>query len=108
VATPDTLTVIRARERLLAKLIRLDSVTRLHLQRSRELLQLLAGDRFPRRPLRPVPRDPSEVSPSGTGIKVIARIRLADLPAVRRLLDIREGEKEQARTRIFGPRVKPA
>ena len=47
----------------------------------------------------------SEVSPSGTGIKVIARIRLADLPAVRRLLDIREGEKEQARTRIFGPRV---
>ena len=47
----------------------------------------------------------SEVSPSGTGIKVIARIRLADLPAARRLLDIPEGEKEQARTRTFGPRV---
>lgn len=47
----------------------------------------------------------SEVSPSGTGIKVVARIRLADLPAARRLLDIPEGEKEQARTRTFGTRV---
>jgi Virulence-associated protein E len=47
----------------------------------------------------------SEVSPSGTGIKVVARIRLADLPAARRLLDIPEGEKEQARTLTFGTRV---
>jgi hypothetical protein len=37
-------------------------------------------------------------------IKCIARIRLADLPAARKLLGIAEGDEEQARTRTFGLR----
>jgi hypothetical protein len=36
---------------------------------------------------------------------IVARIKLADLPAARRLLDIREADKEQARTRVFGERA---
>ena len=47
----------------------------------------------------------AEVSPSGTGIKVVARIRLSDFPEARRLLEVPEGGKDQARTRIFGERV---
>jgi hypothetical protein len=47
----------------------------------------------------------ADISPSDTGIKIIARIKLADLPAARRMLDIREADKEQARTRIFGERT---
>ena len=47
----------------------------------------------------------SEISPSGTGIKIIARIHLADLAEVRRRLGIAEGDTNQARTRIFGTRV---
>jgi hypothetical protein len=44
----------------------------------------------------------SKFSPGGAGIKVVARVRLADLPAVRRLLDIPQSENDQARTRVFG------
>jgi hypothetical protein len=47
----------------------------------------------------------SEISPSGTGIKVFARIRLTDSPATRRLLDIPEGDTDQARTKNFGERL---
>jgi hypothetical protein len=47
----------------------------------------------------------AEISPSLTGIKIIARIRLADLPEVRRLLEIPAGDKEQARTIPFGERA---
>jgi hypothetical protein len=43
-------------------------------------------------------------SPGGAGVKCLARIRLADLPAARKLLEIPEGDSEQARTRAFGPR----
>jgi predicted P-loop ATPase len=50
----------------------------------------------------------AEISPSGTGIKPIGRIKAADLPAVRRLLDIPDGDKEQARTRTFGEKVNGA
>jgi hypothetical protein len=50
----------------------------------------------------------SEISPSGTGIKIIARIRLADLPEARRLLGLAEGDRQQARTRIFGERTNGA
>jgi hypothetical protein len=46
----------------------------------------------------------AERSPSGRGIKAIARIPLALLPVARKLLDIAEGDKEQARTKTFGPR----
>jgi hypothetical protein len=46
----------------------------------------------------------AEESPSGTGIKCIGRIKRADLAVVRKLLDITEGDKDQARTRIFGTR----
>ena len=47
----------------------------------------------------------AEISPGGVGIKGIARIRLADLSEARRLLDVAESEKDQARTRVFGERV---
>jgi hypothetical protein len=50
-------------------------------------------------------RSYTEISPSDIGLKIIARIRAADLPAVRRLLDIADGDTEQARTRTFGERV---
>lgn len=45
----------------------------------------------------------TEVSPSLTGLKIYARIQLADLPEARRLFDIPEGDREQARTlsRVF-------
>ncbi len=46
----------------------------------------------------------AEISPSGSGIKIIARLNLADLPAARRLLSIPEGDKDQARTRTLGER----
>ncbi len=46
----------------------------------------------------------AEESPGGGGIKCIARIRRADLATVRKLLGIPEGDREQARTRIFGAR----
>jgi hypothetical protein len=46
----------------------------------------------------------AERSPGGGGIKCVARIRLADLPIARKLLGIAGGDKEQARTRSFGPR----
>jgi Protein of unknown function (DUF3987) len=46
----------------------------------------------------------AEHSPSGTGIKCVARIQRSDLDATRKLLDIPAGGKEQARTRIFGAR----
>ncbi len=44
----------------------------------------------------------AEISPGGAGTKIIARLRLADLATARRLLDIPEGDKDQARTRTFG------
>jgi hypothetical protein len=47
----------------------------------------------------------SEVSPSGTGIKVFARIQFVDFPEACRLLQIIEGDKEQARTITFGERT---
>jgi putative DNA primase/helicase len=50
----------------------------------------------------------ADISPSDTGIKIIARIKLADLPAARRLLGIGEAHKEQARTRTFGERTNGA
>jgi hypothetical protein len=43
-------------------------------------------------------------SPGGAGIKCMAFIRVADLPAVHKLLDIPEGDRDQARTRTFGER----
>jgi hypothetical protein len=45
-----------------------------------------------------------DLSPGGRGVKIIARIRLADLRVARKLLDIPEGDRDQARTRIFGER----
>ncbi len=47
----------------------------------------------------------TEISASGTGLHPIARIRAVDLPAARRLLEIAEDDKDQARTRTFGPRA---
>jgi putative DNA primase/helicase len=47
----------------------------------------------------------AEVSPSGTGIKIFARLRLADLPEARRLLGLPEGDKDQARTITYGERI---
>jgi Protein of unknown function (DUF3987) len=44
----------------------------------------------------------SERSPGECGIKSVGRIRYSDLAVARRLLDIGEGSKEQARTRTFG------
>jgi hypothetical protein len=46
----------------------------------------------------------SEISPGEHGVKSVARIRVADLPLARRLLGIPEGDRDQARTRTFGPR----
>jgi putative DNA primase/helicase len=46
----------------------------------------------------------AEISPGGRGLKILARIRLADLAEARRLLNIPESDKEQARTRLFGER----
>jgi putative DNA primase/helicase len=45
----------------------------------------------------------AEVSPSGTGIKVPVRIKLADLPEVRRLLAL--ADHENVRRRFFGDKV---
>jgi hypothetical protein len=47
----------------------------------------------------------TERSPGGLGLKSVARIRLTDLDAARKLLDIPEGDKEQARTRTFAERA---
>jgi hypothetical protein len=47
----------------------------------------------------------AEVSPSGTGIKCIARIRRVDFALTSKLLDVPEGDRDQARTRIFGQRT---
>jgi hypothetical protein len=44
----------------------------------------------------------AERSPGGAGLKSFARIRSADMAAVRKLLDIPDGDREQARTRPFG------
>jgi hypothetical protein len=46
----------------------------------------------------------TEVSHSGSGLHVVARIRAGDLAAARQLLGIQESEKDQARTRTFGDR----
>jgi putative DNA primase/helicase len=46
----------------------------------------------------------AEVSPSGTGVKVPVRIRLADLPRVRQLLGL--AEHENVRRRFFGDKAK--
>lgn len=46
----------------------------------------------------------AEHSPGGAGIKCVARIRRSDLEATRKLLDIPEADREQARTRVFGTR----
>jgi hypothetical protein len=43
-------------------------------------------------------------SPGGRGVKCLAFVRVADLPAARKLLDIPEGDRDQARTRTFGER----
>ena len=43
----------------------------------------------------------AEVSPSGTGIKIYARLALCDLPEARRLLGLADSDKEQARA--LGP-----
>jgi hypothetical protein len=43
-------------------------------------------------------------SPGGRSVKAITRIRLADLRIARKLLDIPEGDRDQACTRIFGER----
>jgi primase-polymerase (primpol)-like protein len=47
----------------------------------------------------------AETSPSGTGIKCIARIRRVDLALARKLHDVPEGDRGQARTRVFGQRT---
>jgi hypothetical protein len=46
----------------------------------------------------------TERSPGGAGLKCLARIRRSDLPAIRKLLDLGEGDRDQARTRTFGAR----
>jgi hypothetical protein len=47
----------------------------------------------------------TEHSPGGRGLKCIARIRAADMPMVRQLLDIAAGDREQARTVIYGEKT---
>jgi hypothetical protein len=46
----------------------------------------------------------AERSPGGHGLKAFARVNLADLAEIRRLLGITETDREQARTWSFGPR----
>jgi hypothetical protein len=46
-----------------------------------------------------------DLSPGGSGVKCIARIRLTDFAAARKLLGLSEGDKDQARTKHFGVRA---
>ena len=46
----------------------------------------------------------AEYSPGGEGLKCVARVRRRDFPLLCQMLDIREGDRDQARTRTFGER----